>query len=526
MLETNFVTLKNNWKSDLVSGFFVFLLALPLSLGIAKASGFPAAMGIFSAMVAGILTSFFRVSALSIKGPAAGLITICSGAILEFGGGEEAWQIAAAAIVVAAVLQIVFGFLRFGTISALFPYSVVFGMLAAIGIIILAKQIPVLLGVDPANYEDKNPLKLLLEIPQFISNANFEIALIGFLGILIMFGLPALKFSFTKKIPAPLVVLLLAIPLGLYFQFQSEAPDYALVQIGDFWGELKIRADFSWFGTFSFWKYALMFLLVGTLESLLTVKAVDNIDPERRKSDYNSDLKALGFGNFVAGLFGGLPTISEVVRSSSNITFGAKSKWSNFFHGVFLLLAMLLLIPQIELIPNAALAAMLIYAGYRLANPMNFIQIWRIGKEQMLIFLVTVIVTLLEDLLIGIFAGMLIKIILHLLNGVALKDLFIARYRIDEEDTVIRISILYAAIFTHLMKYNMVFSNFSNKKEIVVDFSQCKLIDHSFMLFLNGFTNHQESHVKNVRIQGLDKHKAISKHVFATRKLKIKNTQI
>jgi MFS superfamily sulfate permease-like transporter len=519
MFETNFVSLKNNWKSDVVSGFFVFLLALPLSLGIAKASGFPAAMGIFSAMVAGILTSFFRVSALSIKGPAAGLITICSGAILEFGGGTEAWQIAASAIVVAAVLQIVFGFLRFGTISDLFPYSVVFGMLAAIGIIILAKQIPVLLGNDPSMYADKNPLELLMDVPQFISNANFEIALIGFLGILIMFGLPALKFSFAKKIPAPLLVLLLAIPLGLYFQFQSKAPDYALVQIGDFWGELKIRADFSWIGTFAFWKYVLMFLLVGTLESLLTVKAVDNIDPERRKSDYNSDLKALGFGNFVAGLFGGLPTISEVVRSSSNITFGAKSKWSNFFHGVFLLLAMLLLIPQIELIPNAALAAMLIYAGYRLANPMNFIQIWRIGKEQMLIFLVTVIVTLLEDLLIGIFAGILVKMMLHLLNGVTLKDLFVAKYNREEGNDSIRISIQGAATFTHLMKYNKVFYNFLGTKEIIVDFSQCKLIDHSFLLFLNGFTNNRELSGTKVKIEGMEKHKAFSKHVFAARKL-------
>jgi len=520
MGQTTILSLKNNWKSDLVSGFLVFLLALPLSLGIAKASGFPAAMGIFSAMVAGLLTSFFKVSPLTIKGPAAGLITICSGAILEFGGGAEAWQVAAAAITIAALLQILFGFLRFGSLSDLFPYAVVFGMLAAIGIIILAKQIPVLLGNDPATYMDKNPFELLLNIPEFIAAASAEIALIGFLGIAVMFGLPMLKFSFAKKIPAPLVVLFLSVPLGLYFDFSTNAPSYALVEIGDFWGELRIRADYSWLASFTFWKYVVMFLLVGSLESLLTVKAVDNLDPLKRRSDANSDLKALGLGNFVSGLFGGLPTISEVVRSSSNITFGAKTKWSNFFHGVFLLLAMLLLIPQIELIPNASLAAMLIYAGYRLANPRNFIQIWRIGREQMLIFLTTIFVTLLEDLLLGIFAGILVKMILHLAQGVSVKRLFSPEYSIEEGSDKIKVRLLSAAIFTHLMKFNRVFDALPNDKELIIDFSQCQLIDHSFMQFIEGLSNQRDMMGSKLTLEGLEDHKMFSKHLLAARKLK------
>lgn len=520
MGDTTILSLKNNWKSDLISGFLVFLLALPLSLGIAKASGFPAAMGIFSAIVAGLLTSFFSVSPLTIKGPAAGLITICSGAILEFGGGTEAWQIAAAAITIAALLQIVFGFLRFGTLSDLFPYAVVFGMLAAIGIIILAKQIPVLLGNDPSLYSSKNPIELLLDLPTFVSNAHLEISLIGILSLLIMFGLPALKVSFVKNIPAPLLVLLVAVPTGLYFNFKSNAPSFALVEIGDFWGELRIRADYSWVGTITFWKYVVMFLLVGTLESLLTVKAVDNLDQLKRKSDYNGDLKALGLGNFVSGLFGGLPTISEVVRSSSNITFGAKTKWSNFFHGAFLLIAMLLLIPQIELIPNSALAAMLIYAGYRLANPKNFIQIWKIGKEQMLIFLTTVIVTLLEDLLLGIFAGIVVKMIFHLFNGVSFSSLFKPTFTIDEDAEHVKVMILNAAIFTHLMKYNRVFDRLPQNQELIIDFSQCALIDHSFMQFIAGVTNKREMNGSKVSLVGLERHKVFSKHLLAARKLK------
>jgi len=231
-----FEGLKENWRQDLLSGFMVFLIALPLSLGIAKASGFPASMGVLTAIIGGLLSLFFNVSELTIKGPAAGLITICSAAILEFGGGMQGWQMVTAVIMVAALLQILFGILKLGSLSDFFPHSAIHGMLAAIGIIIIAKHIPVLLGDDPIYYKGEGPIELILDIPKFLTHSHWHIAIVGIIGLMIMFGLPKLGISFLKKIPAPMIVLLLTIPLAIYWHFGETEPPYSLVAIGDFWG--------------------------------------------------------------------------------------------------------------------------------------------------------------------------------------------------------------------------------------------------------------------------------------------------
>lgn len=517
-LHKNSFDFKAVWKTDMVSGFLVFLLALPLSLGIAKASGFPAAMGVLTAMIGGLVTFFFRVSPLSIKGPAAGLITIAAAAVIEFGGDEQGWKIASAVIVVMALLQIIFGFLKFGSLSDIFPHSAVHGMLAAIGFIIIAKQIPVLLGDDPKLYAGESPIELLLDIPKFILHAHWHIAAIGVIGLIIMFGLPALKIHFLKKVPAPMVVLIVAVPLTIFWHFRQTEPSYSLVTIGDFWGSLNINADFSAIGTFTFWKYVVMFLFVSSLESLLTVKAVDSLDPYKRHSNYNGDLVGQGFGNAIAGFLGGLPMISEVVRSSSNIGFGAKTKWSNFFHGVFLLIAMLLLIPVIEMIPNSALAAMLIYAGYRLAAPKEFIHTYQIGKEQLAIFLTTIIVTLAEDLLLGIFAGILVKMIFHVVRGVKIGRLFKAKIRLEnnENDTII-FHIEEAAVFTHLVKIHKLLDAQPRQKSIVISFENCRLIDHSFMAFIDFYKRDYENEGGSFTILGHDALTPLSQHPLATR---------
>jgi MFS superfamily sulfate permease-like transporter len=517
--KTGFAGLKQNWKPDMLAGFMVFLLALPLSLGIAKASGFPASMGVLTAMIGGLFTVFFKVSELTIKGPAAGLITICSGAVLEFGGSEQGWKIATAAIMVAAVIQIAFALLKFGSLSDFFPHSAVHGLLAAIGIIIIAKQIPVLLGDDPAIYKGEGPIELLLDIPNFITHAHWHIAVVGVLGVLIMFGLPMLGFKFLKKIPAPMVVLLLAIPLSVFWHFNETEPAYSLVSIGDFWGSLGFNFDFSMIGSFTFWKYVFMFLFVNSLESLLTVKAVDNLDPYKRTSSYNGDLMGVGSGNFISGMLGGLPMISEVVRSSGNIAFGAKTKWSNFFHGGFLLLAMIFIIPLIELIPNAALAAMLIFAGYRLAAPKEFLHTYHIGKEQLAIFLTTIIVTLAEDLLLGIAAGILVKILIHLYNGASLKSMFKAKYHLDKSDQTYALKIYDSAVFSNLIGYKKLLTSFPEKIQVSIDFSAAKLVDHSFMAFITHFKNEYNDKGGDFEIIGLDNHKSLSDHPLSTKKM-------
>ncbi len=518
--ENGILGLKNNWKSDIVSGFLVFLLALPLSLGIAKASGFPASMGVLSAIIGGVLVSQFKVSALTIKGPAAGLITICSSAVLEFGGESEGWKIVASIIVISSILQILFGFLKFGSLSDFFPYSTIHGMLAAIGLIIIAKQFPVLMGDDPLLYKGESPVELIMDIPRFVLHAHWHIAVIGVLGLFIMFITPLIKIKWLKKVPAPMLVLLVAVPLTFIWHIKQTEPSYSLVSIGDFWGNIGLNANFSYITTFAFWKYVIMFVFVGSLESLLTVKATDHLDPYIRKSDYNADLKAQGVGNFVSGFLGGLPMISEVVRSSANVGFGAKTKWSNFFQGVFLLLAMLLMIPIIEMIPNSALAAMLIYAGYRLAAPKEFINVYKIGKEQLLIFLTTIIITLLEDLLLGVCAGIIVKLLFHLYYGVSVKTLFKSYYTVEEKDKIITVKILESAIFSNLISFKKFFMGLDAEKEIIVDFSQTKLIDHSFLEFIHHLQHEQEANHQKFRVKGLEHHKKLSKHPYSTCVLK------
>ena len=511
--------LKENFRFDFISGFLVFMLALPLSLGIAKASGFPSAMGVLTAMIGGLFVSFFAGSRLTIKGPAAGLITICAGCVAELGGGPEGWHLALGAIVVASWIQIVLGFLKAGSLSDFFPHSAVHGMLAAIGIIIFAKQIPILLGIDPSTLKGISPIGLLERIPDFVMNANQPVALIGIISLIVLFGMPKIKINFLQKIPAPMIVLLIAIPAAFILNFNTTQPAYALVHIGDFWGSIGYNADFSAITSFVFWKYVFMFLVVGSLESLLTVKAVDGLDPWKRQSDYNKDLVAVGAGNAVSGLLGGLPMISEVARSSANVRFGGRTIWANFFHGFFLLMAMLLMIPVIEMIPNAALAAMLIFVGYVLASPTLFYKTYKIGSEQLVIFLVTIVATVTTDLLIGIASGIIAKFFFHIVNGAPLRSIFKARYILKENENEYNLTVQDSAIFSNLMDFKRMFNQFNAGKKVRLDFSNVKLVDHTFMEFLKHFEDQYTHSGGTVIVRGFERFQAFSNHPLAGRKV-------
>jgi len=514
---------KQNWTNDAVSGFLVFLLALPLSLGIAKASEFPPAMGVLTAMVGGLFVSFFAGSRLTIKGPAAGLITICAGAVTEMGGGVEGWKLALGVIVVASLIQIVFGFLKFGSLSDFFPHSAVHGMLAAIGLIIFSKQIHILLGIDPALLKGKEPIELFKMIPESLIHEDMRVTLIGMISLIIIFGLPLLKGKIVKKIPAPVVVLLVTIPLAWIMDFKHTEPAFDMVKIGDFWQNVGINADFSMIGSFVFWKYVIMFLFVNSLESLLTVKAIDGLDPWKRISNPNKDLMAVGAGNALSGLLGGLPMISEVARSSANINFGARTRWSNFFHGFFLLVAMLLFIPVIEMIPNTALAALLIAVGYRLASPNEFFKTYKIGSEQLVIFVVTIIVTVSTDLLLGVGAGILMKFIFHILNGVSFKNLFKAKYEFSEQGDEYLIKIKESAIFSNLIGFKKALSHLDHRKKIIIDFSESHLLDHSFMEYLHHLEEEFAHAGGSIVSVGFDRFKPFSKHPLSARKFSADN---
>lgn len=511
--------LKQNWRSDAMSGFLVFLLALPLSLGIAKASEFPPAMGVLTAMIGGLVVSFFAGSRLTIKGPAAGLITICAGAVTEFGGGAQGWHLALGAVIVAAVIQIILGFLKLGSLSDFFPHSAVHGMLAAIGLIIFSKQIHVLLGIDPATLKGLEPVELYKMIPHSLANADPRVTLVGVISLIIIFGMPMIKHPVVKKVPAPMVVLLITIPMALIMDFKHTEPAFDLVKIGNFWGDIGFNADFSAVGTGIFWKYVLMFLFINSLESLLTVKAIDGLDPWKRISNPNKDLVAVGIGNGASALLGGLPMISEVARSSANINFGGRTRWANFFHGFFLLVAMAAFIPVIEMIPNTALAALLISVGYRLSSPNEFFKTYRIGSEQLVIFVTTIVVTVATDLLVGVGAGILMKFLFHIINGAPLRSLFKARYEFFESNGEYQVKVMDSAIFSNLIGYKKLFHRLAPGKKVTLNVSEARIVDHSFMEALHHFEEEYQHSGGSLAVQGWDNFKAFSNHPFAARKL-------
>jgi MFS superfamily sulfate permease-like transporter len=442
-----------------------------------------------------------------------------AGAVADFGGGETGWHLALGAMVVAGLIQILFGVFKLGKLADFFPLSAIHGMLAAIGLIIIAKQIPVLLDVNPAMTKGKGPIALLGSIPNFIANLDPKATMIGLVSLAIMLGWPYIKNKTIKMIPAPLVVLLIAIPAELIMDFQHTEPAYALVHIGNLLENIKINVDFSGIAqTGVFIKYVVMFALVGTLESLLTVKAIDLLDPFKRKSNTNKDLIAVGIGNTLAAVLGGLPMISEVARSSSNVNNGAKTRWANFFHGFFILVFVLLASHLIELIPNTALAAMLITVGIKLAHPKEFIHTFKIGKEQLAIFLVTIFLTMYEDLLVGIAAGILLKMIIHAFNGTPISSFFKAPTVVSFEGNTYLVEIDKAAIFSNFLGIKRKLEEIPSGFNVIIDLKKTKLVDHSVMESLHHFQHDYESTGGTVRIEGLNEHKPTSEHVFAARK--------
>jgi MFS superfamily sulfate permease-like transporter len=514
-----FAGLKENISSDATSGFIVFLLALPLSLGIAKASDFPPLMGLLTAIIGGIVVSFMAGSKLTIKGPAAGLIVIVVGAVADFGGGELGWHLALGAMVVAGILQILFGVFKLGKLVDFFPLSAVHGMLAAIGMIIIFKQFPVLLNVASSMTKGKTPFQLVASIPEFIAHADVKATIIGVVSFIIMMTWNKIPGGFLKKVPAALVVLLIAVPAEMLISIPHTDGTSPLVKIGNLIQNIKINVDFSGFSDKAvFIKYVIMFALVGTLESLLTVKAIDMLDPFRRKSDPNKDLIAVGVGNTFAAILGGLPMISEVARSSANVANGAKTRWANLFHGLFILIFVIFASQIIELIPNTALAAMLISVGIKLAHPKEFIHIFKIGKEQLAIFLVTIFFTLYEDLLVGIAAGILLKIIIHIINGAPLSALFKVPAKVSFNDNAYLVEVEKAAVFTNFLGLKAKLEAIPQGMHITLDLSKTHLVDHTVMENIHHFEHDYITAGGKFEIVGLDDHNTLSDHKLAARK--------
>ncbi len=529
-------------KYDIQSGFLVFLIALPLCLGISLASGFPPLAGIFTAIVGAIIAPIISNSEMTIKGPAAGLIVIVLGCVEAFGGDgmidgwsgadQAAYRATLAVAVTAAVLQIAFGFFRAGIVGEFFPIAAVHGMLAAIGVIIMSKQIPVALGVSAKG----PPLELIRKIPSFFMEANPAIALIGISSIAIMFLWPlvAKQLTFAKRIPSPVIVLLVAIPLGSFLDLLHEhsytlrSHEYPLGEqylvdmpkqvLGMFY-QFQLP-DFTALGSAVAWQWVLMFFMIGTLESILSAKAIELLDPWKRKANMDRDTIAIGVGNLAAGLVGGLPMISEIVRSKANIDNGARTRFANLWHGVFLLTCVALIPMVLHRIPLAALAGMLVYTGFRLAHPHEFVSVYRIGREQLVVFVVTMVMVLATDLLIGVIIGVAVKFFIHMSRGVSLRSMFKPTLAVREVDgQTIEISVGDSAIFSNWIPLKRQIESYGllEGKNVVLDMAQTKIVDHNVMERLHAMEQEFQEQQLELRVTGLEGHLSATAHHLSTR---------
>lgn len=437
-LDTSFL---KNLKHDLPASLVVFLVALPLCLGIAVASGAPPLAGLIAGVIGGIVVGSVSGSSLAVSGPAAGLTTIVLGAIGTL--GYEAFLLA---VCMAGVIQIVLGFARAGVFAYYFPSSVIKGMLAAIGLSLIIKQIPHALGHD-LDFEGNltlvsdghlGPIEAITAAFGHVNVATVAIALIG-LGVLIVWdNVPTLRRI--KWLPAPLLVVGLGIGLnallGLVAPEMRIAGDH-LVSIptgglDELWAEMSFPA-FNRIGDRAVWTAAATIAAVASIETLLSIEAIDKLDPFKRSTPTNRELVAQGTGNLLSGLIGGLPLTAVIVRGSTNVQSGARTKASSIMHGVLLIAAVLLLPWVMNLIPLAALAAVLLHVGYKLANFGLFRHMFRQSVDTWVPFVVTVVAILFTDLLIGVGVGVVVGIFFILRANLA-TPFFIHRREAHQEN--------------------------------------------------------------------------------------------
>jgi MFS superfamily sulfate permease-like transporter len=404
-----------NFGSDFPSSIVVFLVALPLCLGIALASNAPLFSGIISGIIGGIVVGSLSGSQLSVSGPAAGLTAIVAAAILKL----PTFETFLLAVVICGALQLILGFIKAGVIGDYVPNCVIKGMLAAIGLILILKQIPHMVGYN-ADYigdesfkqsNNENTFSGLINAFQFITPAA---VIIGVVGIVFQFAwekLTANKKGLIKIIPAPLIVVLMGIVINEFFVSKGagiESRHMVSIPIAGSANEFFsffTSPDFNGFLNKHVWIAGVTLALVASLETLLSIEAIDDLDPYQRVTNKERELKVQGIGNLLSGLIGGLPITSVIVRSSANVNAGAKSKMSAIYHGILLLLCVALIPVLLNLIPKSALAAVLIYIGYKLAKPSLFKAYYKKGWDQFLPFVITIGAILLTDLLIGVLIG-------------------------------------------------------------------------------------------------------------------------
>jgi MFS superfamily sulfate permease-like transporter len=598
--------LKQNFKFDIMSGFILFLIALPLSLAIASASGVPAVAGLITAICGGIIGSLLGGSYVTINGPAAGLIVIvlgCFTAMSELAGGDPilAYQYLLAVGVVAGLIQIVLGLVKAGPMTNVFPFSVVEGMVAGIGIIVLTKQFHVMLNRPvPSSDPHGAPASMLdtfAAIPGNIVTMVPQSAIVGGVAVLLMLFWPKIAGKLAKFIPAPLVIVALTIPMAAYFNAGAEmapapapvvvehtaepaAGDAAVVEHTPAVAApaapalpvklVKVPTDFSMVFTFPNFDqitnaasilFIVTFVLVASLESLLTASAIEKKDPWKRRNNMNREFWSKGVANTVACALGGIPMIAEVVRSSTNVMVGARTRWSNFFHGAFILVALAFLPWMLNMIPVAALAGMLCVIGFRLAHPKIFAHVQHTGTDELVFMVVTVMGVVFVDLLVGVFLGMWVAIALNGVRagntnrfgsaplfllihtaflaavlyfvffahnelvaiGFMIVDVFIGvlsfktGMQVTTTGDSVRVNFTGPVVFTSLITVRNTLDKLPPGKNVHLDMSQAGLIDHSVRDKLSDIADEYARETGGtLTVTGIHSHTATNHHALAT----------
>ena len=495
------------FKYDLTAGLSVFLVALPLCLGIALASGAPLYAGILSGIIGGIMVSVLSGSQLAVSGPGAGLTTIVAASIISLGD----YKLFLLAVMVAGLFQLLLGLFKLGAIANYFPSSVIKGMLAAIGIILVSKQIPLALGYDKPDFWTSGFIQLFSADNFFgnIENFNLHITrgaiLISIISVLVLILLQQPFAKKLKVIPAPLLVVVIGIIANILFT--NIASDFSLkqtqlVNISSNIFESISFPDFSKiFSTSEIWKDGILIGLLATLETLLCVEAVDKLDKRNRITPVNRELIAQGIGNMTCGLLGAIPITAVVVRGAANVDAGGRTKLSAFTHGLFLLLAVLLVPFVLNKIPYASLAAILLITGYNLTKPKLYRNMWSLGRKQFIPFMITIIVILSTDLLLGVSIGLLISVYYIVQSNFKIEYNITQTKHLGIETQYIKLN--HNVTFLNKVKLRKTLDEVPEYSILTIDGSESRLIDYDILEIISEFhtkakDRHIELHLINI----------------------------
>lgn len=489
------------FKHDLPAGLSVFLVALPLCLGIALASGAPLYAGILSGIIGGIVVSLISGSQLAVSGPAAGLTTLVSASIISLGD----YKLFLLAVIIAGLFQVVLGVLKLGAIANYFPSSVIKGMLAAIGIILVSKQIPLALGYDKPDFWTSGFVQLF-SADNFLGNLeNFNhhitrgAILITSISLLVLIILQQPFAKKLKVIPAPLLVVVIGVIINIFFT--NIASDFSLKQAqlvnisSNIFAEISFPDFSKIFSTSEIWKNGMLIGLLATLETLLCIEAVDKLDKRNRITPVNRELIAQGIGNMTCGLLGAIPITAVVVRGAANVDAGGRTKLSAFTHGLFLLLAVMLVPFLVNKIPYASLAAILLITGYNLTKPKLYVNMFSLGRKQFIPFMITVLIILSTDLLLGVSIGLLISVYYIVQSNFKIEYNITQTRQLGIDTLYIKLN--HNVTFLNKVKLRKTLDEVPEYSILTIDGSESRQIDYDILEIISEF----QSKAKDRRIE-------------------------